>query len=71
MARPVDVVIEDRIPMAISSDIEVDVIELNGGELDPVSGKVTWNKALGPFETKTIVFSYTVSFPKGHALRGL
>ena len=69
--RPVDVVIEDRIPMANSSDIEVDVIELNGGELDPVSGKVTWNKALGPFETKTIVFSYTVSFPKGHALRGL
>lgn len=69
--RPIDLVIEDRIPMANSSDIEVEVLELNGGELDPVSGKVTWNKVLAPFETKTIVFSYTVSFPKGHALRGL
>jgi len=69
--RPIDVVIEDRIPMTNSSDIEVEVLELSGGEVDPVSGKVTWNKALAPFETKTIVFSYTVSFPKGHALRGL
>ena len=69
--RPIDVVIEDRIPMANSSDIEVEVLELSGGEVDSASGKVTWNKALAPFEAKTIVFSYTVSFPKGHALRGL
>ena len=69
--RSIDVVVEDRVPVSNSTDIEVEVIELGGGQLDPVSGMVTWNQTLGPLETKTIVFSYSVSFPKGHALRGL
>ncbi len=69
--RSIEVVVKDRIPVSNNKDIEVEVLQLNGGQLDPVSGTVTWNQSLGPLETRAMVFTYTVVFPKGHALRGL
>jgi uncharacterized protein (TIGR02231 family) len=69
--RSIEVVVKDRIPVSNNKDIEVEVLQLNGGRLDPVSGTVTWNQSLGPLETRAMVFTYTVVFPKGHALRGL
>jgi len=69
--RAIEVVIEDRIPVTNSSDIQVEVVELDGGQLEAVSGIVTWNQTLAPMESKTLILTYTVSFPKGHSLLGL
>jgi hypothetical protein len=69
--RSIEVVTKDRIPVTKSKDIEVDAVELNGGQLDPISGIVTWNQTLAPLETRTVVITYTVSFPKGRTLQGL
>jgi hypothetical protein len=69
--RSIEVITKDRIPVTKSKDIEVDAVELNGGQLDPISGIVTWNQTLAPLETRTVVVTYTISFPKGHELQGL
>tara|TARA_B100000768_G_C11282909_1_gene379779 strand:+ start:217 stop:1821 length:1605 start_codon:yes stop_codon:yes gene_type:complete len=69
--RAIELSIEDRVPISNTSDIEVEVEELAGGKLDAATGKITWDLMMGPLEKRTIVFSYTITFPKRHALLGL
>ena len=69
--RMVDVMVEDHIPVSNSTDVSIEVLNLDGGELDPVTGKITWVEQLAPMESRRFVFSYTVTFPKRHVLRGL
>ena len=69
--RTVSVAIQDAIPVAVGSDIQVEVLGLSGGELDPVSGQVVWDLELGPNERKTLSFGYVVTYPKRRSLQGL
>jgi hypothetical protein len=69
--RVVDVAVEDHVPVSNSTDVSIEVLNLDGGELDPVTGKITWVEQLAPMESRRFVFSYTVTFPKRHVLRGL
>lgn len=69
--RMVDVTVEDHVPVSNSTDVSIEVLNLDGGELDPVTGKITWVEQLAPMESRRFVFSYTVTFPKRHVLRGL
>lgn len=56
--------IYDQIPISILEEIQVDVLELNGGTLDKETGKVEWKLELKPNETKTILIKYSVKYPK-------
>lgn len=69
--RPIDVVIQDAVPVSNSSDIEVEVLGLSGGELDAVSGEVVWDLQLAPNERKTLSFGYIITYPKRRSLQGL
>jgi uncharacterized protein (TIGR02231 family) len=69
--RNVSVTVHDAIPVATGSDIQVEVLGLSGGELDPVSGQVAWDLELGPNERRILSFGYTVTYPKRRALQGL
>ena len=69
--RTVSVAIQDAIPVAVGSDIQVEVLGLSGGELDPVSGQVVWDLELGPNERKSLSFGYVVTYPKRRSLQGL
>ena len=69
--RPIDAVIQDAIPVSNSSDIEVEVLGLSGGELDAVSGEVVWNLQLAPNERKTLSFGYIITYPKRRSIQGL
>ena len=70
-SRSVKVRIIDRIPVSRSSDIEVFVESLDGGELDPVTGWITWEMTLSPGAQKTLSFSYKVEYPKKFSIQGL
>ena len=70
-SRSVKVRIVDRIPVSRSSDIEVFVESLDGGELDPVTGWITWEMTLSPGAQKTLSFSYKVEYPKKFSIQGL
>jgi len=56
--------IYDQIPISVLQEIQVDVLDLNGGTLDKETGKVEWKLELKPNETKTILIKYSVKYPK-------
>ena len=70
-SRPVKIRVMDRIPLSRSSDIEVIVENLDGGNLDPTTGWVTWEVTLAPSAQKTLSFSYKVEYPKKFSIQGL
>lgn len=56
--------LEDQIPVSKNKEIEVELIETGGSKLDEKTGALKWNLILGPGESKTIKFMYTVKYPK-------
>ncbi|MBC7485818.1 MAG: DUF4139 domain-containing protein [Cytophagaceae bacterium] len=67
----VSIRIEDQIPVSGNSQIEVELIDANGGKVETETGKITWDLNLTPNETKEIVFKYSVKYPKGKVVQGL
>lgn len=56
--------IEDQIPVSQSSEITVETLELSKGDLNPLTGKVKWAMTIGPGETKKIILSFSVKYPR-------
>ncbi|MFL5763835.1 MAG: mucoidy inhibitor MuiA family protein [Bacteroidia bacterium] len=63
--------LQDQIPVSQTKDIVVDLLEATGGHLDETSGIVDWKFNLKPKETRKVVLTYSVKFPKDKALAGL
>jgi uncharacterized protein (TIGR02231 family) len=63
--------LQDQIPVSQTKEIIVSLIESSGAEMDELSGIVNWKFNLKPKETKKIVLTYTVKFPKEKTLAGL
>lgn len=69
---PVEIVLEDQIPIATgSNEIRVDLFENDGATLDEVTGKLTWKVQLKVKDTKKITFTYQIRYPKGKTIAGL
>jgi len=62
--QPVNLLIEDQVPVSQNSSIEVEPQELSGGQLDKASGKVSWIFALKPSDDKKVELKYQVKYPK-------
>jgi uncharacterized protein (TIGR02231 family) len=62
--NPVSMTVNDQIPVSTNSGIDVDPIELSGGRLDNQTGKIKWDLKIKPGETKQIVLTYSVKYPK-------
>lgn len=60
----VKVIVEDQVPVSSNKEIEVKPLELSGGELDPESGKVSWEVELEPGATHELLLSFEVKYPK-------
>jgi uncharacterized protein (TIGR02231 family) len=63
-SETVKIHLTDQIPVSQNKDITVNAEELNGGKLNPVSGLVSWDFTLAPGETRKLVFTYSVKYPK-------
>jgi len=61
---PVQIEVEDQLPISTQSDIIVDAIEISKAESDPKTGKLTWKYNLQPGEVKKITLSYSIKYPK-------
>jgi len=64
----VTLTIEDQVPVSQEKDIGVDIQELSGGQLDPETGLVTWQRQLAPKETVTLNIRYQVRAPAEYDL---
>ncbi len=61
---PVEITLRDQIPISANSGITVEAPELSGGNLDPETGEIKWDLSLKPQETKQIILTYSIKYPK-------
>jgi uncharacterized protein (TIGR02231 family) len=62
--NPIKITLKDQIPVSSNSGISVDPIELSGGRHNEQTGEIKWDLEIKPQETKQIVFTYSVKYPK-------
>jgi uncharacterized protein (TIGR02231 family) len=63
-AIPIKITLNDQIPVSSNSAITVESIELSGGKLNSQTGQIKWDLDIKPQETKQIVLTYSVRYPK-------
>ncbi|MFZ2790185.1 MAG: DUF4139 domain-containing protein, partial [Bacteroidales bacterium] len=62
--RDVTVKLRDQLPIPRNSNITVEAVELSGGKQNNTTGEVIWDLTVAPRETREIVFTYSVKYPK-------
>jgi len=63
-SNPVKITLNDQIPVSSNSGINVDAIELSGGKLNTQTGEIKWDLEIKSQETKQLVLTYSVKYPK-------
>ncbi len=66
--QPVNLLVEDQVPVSQNSSIEVETQELSGGQLDKLTGKVIWSFALKVQDDKKLELKYQVKYPKNQSV---
>lgn len=61
---PIQIEVEDQLPISTQSDVTVDAIETTKAEYDAKTGKLVWKYNLQPGEVKKIELSFSVKYPK-------
>ncbi|MDX9725831.1 MAG: DUF4139 domain-containing protein [Bacteroidales bacterium] len=63
-SNTVKITVKDQIPVSTNSDIEVNAVELTGGRYNSQTGEVNWELEIKPQETRQLVLTYSVRYPK-------
>jgi uncharacterized protein (TIGR02231 family) len=63
-STPVKLTLNDQMPVSANSGITVETIELSGGRHNQESGEIKWDLEIKPQETKQVVLTYSVKYPK-------
>lgn len=66
---PIQIELEDQLPVSQNSEITVDAIELSKAELTASTGQLIWKLSLAPDESKKIILTYSVKYPKNKSLQ--
>ena len=66
--QPVNLLVEDQVPVAQNTAIEVEAQQLSGGQLDQTSGKISWTLKLEPQDDKKLELKYQVKYPKNQSV---
>jgi uncharacterized protein (TIGR02231 family) len=61
---PISITLKDQVPVSSNSSINVEAVELTGGKMNSQTGEVKWDLELKPSETKQIILTYSVKYPK-------
>jgi uncharacterized protein (TIGR02231 family) len=63
-SNPVKITVNDQIPVSSNSSISVEPVELSGGRINQETGEINWDLEIKPLETKQLVLTYSVKYPK-------
>jgi uncharacterized protein (TIGR02231 family) len=63
-ATQIKITLRDQIPISSNSGITVEPIELSGGSLNQQTGEIRWDLDIKPQETKQVILTYSVKYPK-------
>ena len=65
---PVEVSIQDQLPVSNDKDIVVEDKEIDGGTIEETTGIVTWTMKVAPNETAKKKLGFTIKYPKDNTL---
>ena len=65
---PIEIQVQEQMPLSTSSDMEIEADELSGGVLNKETGIVEWNIKLKPGEQVKKKFVYIVKIPKDRSI---
>ena len=60
----INLLLKDQYPLTTTKEIEVELTDNGGAEVNTDLGVLNWKLKLGAGETQKIKFSYTVKYPK-------
>ncbi|SFW88765.1 DUF4139 domain-containing protein [Chitinophaga sancti] len=60
----ISMLLKDQYPLSTNKDIEVEVLETSGADVNQDLGILNWNIELAPGESKKYKLSYSVKYPK-------
>lgn len=60
----ISMLLKDQYPLSTNKDIEVEVLETSGADINKDLGILNWNIELAPGESKKYKLSYSVKYPK-------
>ncbi len=63
-STPIDIIVNDQVPVSQNKDIEVEAEELSGGVFNEYTGEVQWKTTITARESKEYILTYTVKYPK-------
>ena len=63
-SKAVTLRLRDQLPLPQNSDITLEPVELSGGKQNTATGEVTWDLTVAPRETREVIFTYSVKYPK-------
>jgi len=64
----VQIELEDQLPVSQNNEIIVDIKELSKAERNEATGQLKWKLSLAPDESKKIVLSFSVKYPKSKSV---
>ncbi len=67
-AVPVKMAVKDQIPVSTNSGIEVSTGELTRGIHNSTTGEVRWELELKPGETRELIMTYSVKYPRDRTI---
>ena len=63
-STPINITVNDQLPISSNSGITVEAVELNEGSHNRQTGEIKWDLVIQPQETKEIILTYSVKYPK-------
>lgn len=63
--------LEDQIPITADNTIKIELLKSDGAIHNDLTGKLTWKLKIKPKETKRVVFSFEVRYPKDKVIGAL
>lgn len=58
------ITLKDQVPISSNSGITVEATELTGGRYNTQTGEIRWDLEIKPQETRQIILTYSVKYPK-------
>lgn len=56
--------LKDQYPLSTNKEIEVELVDNGGAEVNAEKGILNWKLEIAPGETKKVRFAYTVKYPR-------
>ena len=63
-STPVKITLNDQLPVTSNSGINVDPVESSGGKLNTLTGEIKWELEIKPQESRQLILTYSVKYPK-------